>query len=71
MPRPQKRPVGRPVSTGRGQSAPRVMVRLSEDEYALIASAADADGQTVAAYVRDAALGAADRAVNAYLHNDE
>lgn len=56
-----KRPVGRPVTTGRGDGA-RLNVRVSAEELAALTAAASRDGaESVAAWVRDAALRAAQR----------
>lgn len=54
---PKPRPVGRPVSTGRGHDGHRINVRLSAEEFAAVEAAADRDGaESVAAWVRDVAL---------------
>jgi hypothetical protein len=58
MPRkPKPKPVGRPVSTGRGHDGHRVNVRLSADEFEKVSAAADRDGaESVASWVRAVAL---------------
>lgn len=60
--RTKKHPGGRPVSTGRGHDGERVNVRLSAAEARDVRAAAERDGQTVAAWVRDAAVKEARRA---------
>ena len=54
MTRVISKPLGRPVSTGRGDAV-RVTVRLSEQEAADYTREATAEGMTLAAYIREAA----------------
>jgi len=57
-----KRPRGRPTTTGRGHAGPRVTVRLSVSELSALERVASERHQTVATYLREAALDALERA---------
>lgn len=59
MTRVVSKPLGRPVSTGRGHGV-RVTVRLSPEEAVRIERRAKRAGQTVATWIREQALGAAE-----------
>lgn len=58
MTRVISKPLGRPVSTGRGDAV-RVTVRLSEREAAAMRRLAKRGGVTLAAWMREQALRAA------------
>lgn len=56
------RPVGRPVTTGRGvRAGKQVLVRLSTEEHAALLAAADAAGWPLSTWMRVVALRAASR----------
>jgi uncharacterized protein (DUF1778 family) len=58
---PPKRKVGRPA-TGK---APQRIFRVDDESWELIERAAEADGQTVSAFMRDTLLKAAKRRLKA------
>lgn len=61
MPRVAARKPGRPVTTGRGHAGPRVTLRLSATELAILQRVAAAQHLTVATYAREIVLHVAEQ----------